>query len=139
MFGLFGPTFDPTKDIPDLSGKVILITGGRLHHEDPHRHQIQCKLSLTNNQAIVDSAPKASNNSHSTTHPRSTSPLERHQQPHPPLKKSRNHVHQPQLHISLSTSPPYPRLKKPPITSMPLPRVWTYYSIMLESWEFQQT
>lgn len=28
MFGLFGPTFDPAKDIPDQSGKVIFITGG---------------------------------------------------------------------------------------------------------------
>jgi len=24
------PGFDPEKDVPDLSGKVILITGGKL-------------------------------------------------------------------------------------------------------------
>lgn len=30
MFGLFeGKTFNPGADIPDLSGKVILVTGGR--------------------------------------------------------------------------------------------------------------
>lgn len=23
------PTFDPSKDLPDLSGKVILVTGGK--------------------------------------------------------------------------------------------------------------
>jgi hypothetical protein len=30
MFGLFGggKSFDPEQDIPDLSGKVILVTGG---------------------------------------------------------------------------------------------------------------
>lgn len=29
MFGLFGgKSFDPEKDIPDLSGKVIIVTGG---------------------------------------------------------------------------------------------------------------
>lgn len=30
MFGLFGKSFDPEKDVPDLSGKVILVTGGTL-------------------------------------------------------------------------------------------------------------
>ena len=34
VFGLFygterGAFFDPVRDIPDLSGKVILVTGGR--------------------------------------------------------------------------------------------------------------
>ena len=28
MFGFGGKTFDPEKDIPDLAGKVILVTGG---------------------------------------------------------------------------------------------------------------
>lgn len=28
MFGLFGKSWIPEKDIPDLSGKVILVTGG---------------------------------------------------------------------------------------------------------------
>jgi hypothetical protein len=29
MFGLFGgKSFEPETDIPDLSGKVILVTGG---------------------------------------------------------------------------------------------------------------
>ncbi|GAB7348097.1 hypothetical protein MBLNU459_g6122t1 [Dothideomycetes sp. NU459] len=28
MFSLFGKSFDPAKDIPDLSGKVIIVTGG---------------------------------------------------------------------------------------------------------------
>lgn len=35
MFGLFGKAFDVDKDIPDLSGKVILVTGGmslQWHH-----------------------------------------------------------------------------------------------------------
>lgn len=30
MFGLFGPSFNPVKDIADLSGKVILVTGGNI-------------------------------------------------------------------------------------------------------------
>jgi len=30
MFGFgFSGSFDPVKDIPDLSGKVILVTGGK--------------------------------------------------------------------------------------------------------------
>ncbi|TLS23421.1 uncharacterized protein PpBr36_06132 [Pyricularia pennisetigena] len=30
MFGFFEPQFNPAKDIPDLSGKVILVTGGNV-------------------------------------------------------------------------------------------------------------
>jgi hypothetical protein len=30
MFGLFGgKSFEPDTDIPDLSGKVIIVTGGK--------------------------------------------------------------------------------------------------------------
>lgn len=29
MFGLGGKSFVPEKDIPDLAGKVILVTGGK--------------------------------------------------------------------------------------------------------------
>lgn len=28
MFGFGGKSFSPEKDIPDLAGKVILVTGG---------------------------------------------------------------------------------------------------------------
>jgi hypothetical protein len=29
MFGFWGPAFNPDKDIPDLEGKVIVVTGVR--------------------------------------------------------------------------------------------------------------
>jgi hypothetical protein len=28
IFNMFGPSYNPDTDIPDLSGKVILVTGG---------------------------------------------------------------------------------------------------------------
>ena len=34
MFGLFGgKSFEPENDIPDLSGKVIIVTGGTVHKQ----------------------------------------------------------------------------------------------------------
>jgi len=36
MFGFgFSGSFDPVKDIPDLSGKVILVTGGKSSYISP--------------------------------------------------------------------------------------------------------
>ena len=37
MFGLFGKSFDPVKDIPDLSGKIILVTGGEFSKPQPNQ------------------------------------------------------------------------------------------------------
>ena len=36
----FGKSFDPEKNIPDLSGKVILITGGKLPTSLRAKHAI---------------------------------------------------------------------------------------------------
>lgn len=48
MFGLFGgKSFDPEKDIPDLSGKVIIVTGGT--HSSlilSHEHKSDAHLKL---------------------------------------------------------------------------------------------
>lgn len=32
MGGLFSKTFNPEKDVPDLTGKVIIVTGGKYVH-----------------------------------------------------------------------------------------------------------
>jgi hypothetical protein len=37
---LFGHTFDPEQDIPDLQGKVILVTGGKWHIRTARRNRI---------------------------------------------------------------------------------------------------
>lgn len=43
FFGLGGVPFKPEKDIPDLSGKVILVTGGKLS-PDPTQGSIISSL-----------------------------------------------------------------------------------------------
>jgi hypothetical protein len=35
---LFGHTFDPEQDIPNLQGKVILVTGGKWHIRTARRN-----------------------------------------------------------------------------------------------------
>lgn len=49
-YGLFGgDTFSPEKDIPDLSGKVILVTGGQ-----SSLHSIPYTLLTRHLQAMPD-------------------------------------------------------------------------------------
>lgn len=49
-YGLFGGnTFSPEKDIPDLSGKVILVTGGQ-----SSLHSILYTLLTSHLQAMPD-------------------------------------------------------------------------------------
>jgi hypothetical protein len=61
--------FNPTKDIPDLSGKVILVTGGTDITNSPF------KPLLTSCQALRDSANKACAHSLHTTLRTFTSPV----------------------------------------------------------------
>ena len=47
LFG--GNSFSPEKDIPDLSGKVILVTGG-----SSSLHSLRCNLLTYYQQAMQD-------------------------------------------------------------------------------------
>ena len=47
LFG--GKTFSPERDIPDLSGKVILVTGGQ-----SSLRSLRCNLLTCHLQAIAD-------------------------------------------------------------------------------------
>lgn len=76
-------TFEPAKDIPDLSGKVILVTGGMALLVPNTRPHLLSELNNTVNpstQATQASAKKPSTNSRPTTPATSTSP------PAPPPK-----------------------------------------------------
>ena len=44
LFG--GNTFSPEKDIPDLSGKVILVTGGKSSLQSLRFHLLTCDLQV---------------------------------------------------------------------------------------------
>lgn len=45
VYGLFGSnTFSPKIDIPDLSGKVILVTGGQLSQRSIRCNLLTCYL-----------------------------------------------------------------------------------------------
>lgn len=41
MFGFGGASFDPSADIGDLSGKVFVVTGGKLNHSSPNLPKAQ--------------------------------------------------------------------------------------------------
>lgn len=53
-------TYNPENDIPDLSGKVIVITGGKPTNQ--HSHSVLTTMLTFNPQALLVSAKKLSSN-----------------------------------------------------------------------------